>query len=164
MIASKHKFDVVISMPWTGIIFSELFNTPLITFSPAGPIKIFMGGSGNDINHNIQPLVTGTFLCSSLYCLFLLLAARFIEPMTFVERLMNNGMAMFTDIFVKYINNLIHNERLIQWGHELPTNEEILRDRFTVFLSNSHHVTHGSWQYGPNVIEVCEIMYQDHLH
>ena len=48
-------------MPWMGpgILLSEMTDTPLITFSPAGPLPIFMEGSGNVINLSVQPLITG---------------------------------------------------------------------------------------------------------
>ena len=31
-----------------------------------------------------------------------------------------------------------------------------LRRRYTVLLTNSHPLTHGAWQYGPNIIEVSQ--------
>ena len=48
-------------MPWMGpgILLSEMTDTPLITFSPAGPMPILMEGSGNVINLSVQPLITG---------------------------------------------------------------------------------------------------------
>ena len=35
------------------------------------------------------------------------------------------------------------------------------RKRFSVFLSNSHPITHGAWQYGPNVIEIGGVNVQE---
>ena len=49
-------------MPWTGVFFAEMFDAPLISFSPAGPVGPFMVGSGNDINLSVQPLIMGRFL------------------------------------------------------------------------------------------------------
>ena len=46
-------------MPWTGVFFAEMFDAPLISFSPAGPVGPFMVGSGNDINLSVQPLIMG---------------------------------------------------------------------------------------------------------
>lgn len=45
-------------------------------------------------------------------------------------------------------------EGLEPLGYKVRYPEEVIRDRLSVFLSASHPVTHGSWPYPPNVIEV----------
>jgi len=139
-LATTGKFDVTISMPWMGpgILLSEMTDTPLITFSPAGPLPIFMEGSGNVINLSVQPLITG----------------RYIEPMTLKERLMNHVMNVMTNTYMNWLNGRIHAVRVREVDPNLPISDEIMKKRLTVFLSSSHPVTHGAWQYGPNVIEV----------
>ena len=49
LINSDRKFDAVMVRA-VGWEFAEIFNCSLITWSPAGPVPIFIGGTGNVIN------------------------------------------------------------------------------------------------------------------
>ena len=49
LIASGRKFDAVMVRA-VGWEFAEIFNCSLITWSPAGPVPIFIVGTGNVIN------------------------------------------------------------------------------------------------------------------
>ena len=44
--------------------------------------------------------------------------------------------------------------RTRELGYELRSEAEVMEERFSVFISNHHPVTHGSWPYLPNVVEV----------
>ena len=52
-------------------------------------------------------------------------------------------------------------EGLEPLGYKVRYPEEVIRDRLSVFLSASHPVTHGSWPYPPNVIEVGSLHLRD---
>ena len=52
-------------------------------------------------------------------------------------------------------------ERLEPLGYRVRYAEDIIRDRLSVFLSASHPVTHGSWPYPPNLIEVGSLHLKD---
>jgi len=138
-------FDAVVTMPMGNSMFAEIFDCPLIAFSPAGPIPFMLGGSGNIINLNVQPLQT----------------ARYIEPMSLSERLINHVYNYFVEKFFVFINEDIHQSRSELLGRELPSIEEVNRRRFAIFLSNSHPITHGAWQYAPNIIEVGGLNIRD---
>ena len=142
LIKAKPKIDVMLTFMHTNAFFAEIFDCPLINFSPAGPIVLLMTGSGNVINHSVQPY----------------LAIPFIEPMTFVQRISNHAMIFFGKYFLDWQANALHayqNEHLKnEVGFEISYPETILRERISLVISSSHPITHGAWQYLPNVIEV----------
>jgi len=55
LIKAKPKIEAVISFMPANAIFADIFDCPLINFSPVGPIILFMTGSGNVVNHSVQP-------------------------------------------------------------------------------------------------------------
>ena len=73
LIEERPKVDAVVTMWSTGTIFAEVFDCPIILFSPNTPFMTH--GTTNVINYSVQPLVTSPF----------------IEPMTLMQRLMCLG-------------------------------------------------------------------------
>ena len=104
-----------------------------------------MTGSGNVINYSVQPYV----------------AVPFLEPMTFLQRLGNNAMMFFGKHFMDWQANsqLAYQKEYLknEVGLEVCASGSVatvLRDRISLVISCSHPITHGAWQYNPNVIEV----------
>merc|ERR1712241_1531490 len=83
-----------------------------------------------------------------------MLMNKYIEPMSFLERATNHFLTIVDQLWVRvfwYKANLIRAREL---SSELRSEAEVMEDRFSVFISNHHPVTHGSWPYLPNVVEV----------
>ena len=72
MIRQKPKVDAVVTQWATGALFAEVFDCPVVLFSPNGPF--LTEGTNLLINRNLQPL----------------LWAPFIEPMSLMQQLVNN--------------------------------------------------------------------------
>ena len=142
LIKAKPKIDALITFMSSNALYAEIFDCPLINFSPAGPIILFMTGSGNVINHSVQPYLAGP-------C---------IEPMTFAQRLGNHAIMFFGKHFIDWQANALfgyQKEYLKdEVGLEVSDSETILRERISLVISSSHPITHGAWQFLPNVIEV----------
>ena len=83
-----------------------------------------------------------------------MLMSKYIEPMSFLQRVGNHLLDLVSNTWVWVLMYKLDQIRSRQLGYQLPSTEEIMEMRFSVFLSNSHPVTHGSWPYLPNVIEV----------
>ena len=148
LIKAKPKIDAMLTFFPGNAFFAEIFDCPLINFSPLGPIILFMTGSGNVINHSVQPYV----------------AVPFLEPMTFLQRLGNHAMMFFGKHFMDWQANalLAHQKEYLKDEVGLgmssaDTVETVLRERISLVLSCSHPITHGAWQYLPNVVEVRKI-------
>jgi len=81
-------------------------------------------------------------------------SARYIEPMTLMERISNHLSTWMLEMRFNFMGKDIHKARAEILKQDLASIEDINRRRYTVLLSNSHPLTHGAWQYGPNIIEV----------
>ena len=136
LIKAKPKIDALITFMSSNAFYAEIFDCPLINFSPAGPIILFMTGSGNVINHSVQPYLAGS-------C---------IEPMTFAQRLGNHAIMFFGKHFIDWQANALfayQKEYLKnEVGLEVSDAETILRERISLVISSSHPITHGAWQLG----------------
>ena len=137
LITSGKKFDVVMALGLDAYL-AEVFNCTLITWSPSGPVPMFMAGTGNVINLSVQPMLMN----------------KYIEPMSFLQRAGNHLMDLVSNIWIWVFMYKLDQIRTRELGYQLPSNYEIMEQRFSVFISNHHPVTHGSWPYLPNVIEV----------
>ena len=142
LIRDRTKIDAVITMMPGNAIFAEIFNCPVIFFSPAGPITIFMKGTTNVINHSIQPFLT----------------VPFIEPMTFSERMKNHFMVNVGSMYWDWMTNSMfeHQQKFLkaELGIDVVHPSVTLQQKFSILVACSHAITHGAWQYLPNVIEV----------
>ena len=143
MISAKTKIDAVITFMPGNAFFAEIFDCPLINFSPVGPIILFMQGLGNVVNHSVQPYV----------------AVPYLEPMTFLQRLGNHAMMFFGKHFMFWQAGALfsHQKQHLKErvGLEMSSSpENILRKHNSLVLSCSHPITHGAWPYLPNVVEV----------
>lgn len=137
LLKTKPNIDAVITVLHSGAFFGEYFDCPIIQFSPAGPVPFQMLGTGNIMNPSIQPLLTSPF----------------IEPLTFYQRLINHFSLTLFDLTMDKAADGIHEAQgTIKEGIDHP--KEILRKRTALVIACSHYVTHGSWPYLPNVIEV----------
>ena len=145
LIKAKPKIDAMLTFYPGNAFFAEIFDCPLIHFSPLGPVILFITGSGNVVNHSVQPYV----------------AVPFLEPMTFLQRLGNNAMMFFGKHFMDWQANsqLAYQKEYLknEVGLEVCASGSVatvLRDRISLVISCSHPVTHGAWQYAPNLVEV----------
>ena len=142
LIKTRPKVDSVVVFSPNMALFAEIFDCPVITFMPNGPMSATMVGTTNVINHSIQPT----------------LLAPHIEPMTFVERMKNHAISSFFDIYYRYWTHLQfeYQEEFLreELGLEVGEPEGVMRSRSSIFISASHPITHGAWQYLPNIIQV----------
>ena len=77
--------------------------------------------------------------------------ASFIEPMTFVQRLKNHFENCVRSLQWSYVTSKLFEARADKMG-VTASYEEVFAKRFSLFLSNHHPVTHGSWPYLPKLI------------
>ena len=77
-----------------------------------------------------------------------------IEPMNFLQRVGNHLLHLISDVWLWVMMYKMKEVRTRELGFELRSEVEVMEDRFSVFISNHHPVTHGSWPYLPNVVEV----------
>jgi len=142
LIRERPKIDALVYLAPYNAFFAELFDCPMITFMPAGPISFMMGGTGNVINHSIQPSLTSSF----------------IEPMTFKERIQNWIMISVSKAFLGWQTNLMYSYQkkffFDEFGIELSHPGDTQIKKQALYLGGSHPITHGAWQYNPSVIEV----------
>jgi len=144
LLKSKPQVDVVVTFMHSGAFFAEYFDCPIIQFSPAGPFPSLLHGTGNIINRSVQPQLN----------------LPFIEPMTFLQRLTNHIMISFMDwILLKVANDIHEVQKTIV--EDIATPIEIAKRRQVMCIASSHYVTHGSWPYLPNVIEVGGLALKD---
>merc|ERR1719187_578528 len=80
--------------------------------------------------------------------------------MTFTQRLANHLLLKVMDLIQWKISNDIHESQKTMLDG-IPTPIEIAKKRQALHLSSSHYVTHGSWPYLPNVIEVGGLALKD---
>jgi len=137
LLEAKPVIDVVITVLHAGAFFAEYFDCPIIQFSPTGPFPVQMLGTGNVMNPSIQPLLT----------------SQFIEPLTFYQRLLNHFSLFTFDLSMDMAADGIHKAQL-SIKKDIDHPKEILKRRTALVIASSHYVTHGSWPYHPNVIEV----------
>ena len=131
--------DVVITMTNCGASLAHLFDTPLIMFSPAGPFSLQLApGLGDPINPLVQPS----------------LLAPFIEPMTFIQRISNIVLGGIMTSYTLYTDSIQIEGIRAQFGDDVPDFYTIVEERSALSITNSHFVTHGSWPYYQNLVEV----------
>ena len=111
MIKTNKRVDVVIAIPWQFLYMPEVFDCPLITFSPAGPLPSLLADSGNEINLSIQPLIN----------------LPFIEPLTFSERIKNHLFSAFIDGYSAIMTRWAKQAREKALGHSVLSFGEIVR-------------------------------------
>ena len=145
LIRRKPKVDAVVTMWSVGALFAEIFDCPIVLFSPNGPFLMgpfLTQGTNQLINHNIQPL----------------LFAPFIEPMTLMQRMANHLMGFAMDHLLGHISHQLHLHQAAflkkELGLVVRSPDLVLPERVSVMLAASHPVTHGAWPYLPNIIEV----------
>ena len=111
MIKNGKKVDAVIAVPWQFLYMPEVFDCPLITFSPAGPLPTLIADTGNEINLSIQPLIN----------------ARHIEPMTLPERIQNHLFGAFIEVYSAIMTRWAKQAREKVLGHSVFSFNEIVR-------------------------------------
>lgn len=140
LLVNRPKVDAVIMTWGSGSVFAEIFDCPIILFSPNGPA--ISAGTTNVINYSVQPFLT----------------ANFIEPMTFLQRLANHAMYHGANLFISFVSSAVH-------GYQAPYLEQelglvtrppavVMKERVALMLTCSHPLTHGAWPYTPNIVEV----------
>ena len=138
----RPKVDAMVNMNPGNSIFADLLNCPIVQFSGVSPIPWIATGTTNVINHSIQPYVI----------------APHIEPMSFIQRIQNHLLNLVTDLWTDwffdgmfpYHRDFIQKELGLKISHHAKT----LKERCALLLASSHPITHGAWQYTPNIIEV----------
>ena len=71
---SGDKVDLMVTMMTTSAFLADHFDCPVVVFSPFGPFPDVMPGTGITFNPSLKPFHRGLF----------------IEPLTFIERVLNN--------------------------------------------------------------------------
>ena len=141
LIRDRAKIDAVVYMMPGYAAFAEIFDCPIIMFSPV-VFSIMMKGTGNVINHSIQPYPS----------------VPFVEPMTLSERIQNHFMANVGTVYVNWMTNSMfeHQQKFLkaEFGLDVVHPSVTIQQKFAILLAGSHPITHGAWQYLPNVIEV----------
>jgi len=150
MVKDRTKVDAVMTLYPGNAIFGEIFDCPIIIFSPVGPISMLTEGSTNIINHSVQPAAH---------------SAPFIEPLSFKERLQNHFSIFRTTLFTNWQTDsmfVYHKEFLKEeLGVDVKDPHLTLREKVALVLAASHPVTHGAWQYTRNIIEVGGLQLKD---
>ena len=137
LMKSGKKVDVFVTMLHSASFLADHFDCPIIFYIPVGPLS-FLEGTGNVDNLSIQPLLT----------------ARYIEPMSFTERLLNHLQDGISRLFMYWVNTKITDKLQENLGTQIRHPDDIMRDRFSVLIGGHHPVTHGAWAYLPNTIGV----------
>ena len=138
----RPKVDAIVNMQPGNSIFADLFNCPIIQFSGVSPMPHVALGTTNVINHSVQPYVT----------------APHIEPMSFEQRIQNHLLSIVTELWVDWYSDrmFLPQRDFIQqeFGDKIKYHATTLRERCALLLASCHPITHGAWQYTPNIIEV----------
>ena len=143
---SGKRVDLIVAIMGTGAFLADHFDCPIALFSPIGPMGLNVPGTGIDINLSVQPSVTGGT----------------IEPMTFFERISNHMKFRGETWFLEWLLNLLASYQREEWSSGTIRDPiSIMKDRFSILLSASHPLTHGSWPYPPNLIECGSLHLKD---
>ena len=142
---SGKKVDLVVSLMSHASFLADIFDCPIVLFSPIGPFSFGMAGTGIDINLSVQPSIRGTYL----------------EPMTFLQRVRNHIQFRADLWIIEWIFNKVADHQRDKLETEMRRPMDIMRERFSLLISASHPVTHGAWPYPPNVIEVGSLHTRD---
>ena len=144
LMKSGKKVDVMVTMLHHATFLADHFDCPIIFYVPVGPVS-FLDGMGNVDNLSLQPLLT----------------ARYIEPMTFTERLLNHLQDRITRLVMAWVSSKVTGKLQEQLGPHVRHPQDIMRDRFSVLIGGHHPVTHGAWAYLPNTIGVGAMHLKD---
>ena len=143
---SEGKVDLIVAIMGTPAFLADHFDCPIALFSPIGPMGFDLPGTGIDINLSVQPLVNGGS----------------IEPMNFFERIKNHLRYIGETWFMNWLLSRIASYQREEWSFgEIRDPLVILQERFSILLSASHPITHGSWPYPPNLIECGSLHLKD---
>ena len=77
-----------------------------------------------------------------------------VEPMSFVQRLMNLFLEGMMEGVTAYIDGLQMPFMRKHFGQEIPDFYDIAKERSALTLVNSHFITHGIWPTYPNYIDI----------
>ena len=138
IIKEKKNVEAVIGMSTCSVFLSHFLNATFISLSPVGPIPLFLRGFGDATNPFIQP---HPILTS-------------IEPLSFFDKIKNILLGNSWNAFIVYLSNLERSILEESIGGPIPPFQDILIERSSFYLTNSHFVTHGNWPYYKNVVEI----------
>jgi UDP:flavonoid glycosyltransferase YjiC (YdhE family) len=142
LIRERPKIDVLVNLSPGNAFFAQIFDCPIIMFSPSAPHSVILRGTTNVINNSIQPFPI----------------APFIEPMSFLTRLQNHAIVAMTDMFFDWmIESMFPHQQEFLWeelGVEVAHPAGTLLERVALLLASSHPITHGAWPHLPNLVEV----------
>ena len=108
LIKKGPKVDLVVTTwPW-GAVFGEIFDSPIVIFTPSSPMPFSLTGTTGIVDHSLQPFPM----------------APFIEPMTFSNRLVNYSIVAFATVFFDWITKAMaeHQKEMLmnQFSLALP--------------------------------------------
>ena len=89
LLKSDTKIDAVIALLPASALLADIFDCPIILFSPAGYLPFTDTGLTNVFNPSVQPLVN----------------APFIEPMTLANRLVNHALQYISARFIDWLTS-----------------------------------------------------------
>ena len=138
LMKSGKKVDLMLTMFAMPAFLADHFDCPIAYYLPVGPASVVLGGTGNVDNLSIKPIIT----------------APHIEPMDFKTRVLNHVQEYLTELWMGWIYNKVTDILRDNLGPNIRHPDEILKDRFSILIGGHHPVTHGSWPYLPNVIQV----------
>ena len=138
IIKESKNVDAVIGMSTCSVFLSHILNAPFISLSPVGPIPLFLRGFGDSTNPFIQP---HPILTS-------------IEPLSIFDKIKNIILGSAWNAFIVYLSNLERSILEESIGNPIPPFQDILIERSSFYLTNSHFVTHGNWPLNKNVVEI----------
>jgi len=143
---SNSTFDLVLSFnPW-GFYLGELFDCPVVVFSPPGAFPSHTQLIGNPFNPSYQPVITSDLS----------------DPTRFLSRVKNYLMYHVMDlIFRRFADTAITYSMRNQIGYEGPSMFQLAEKRLALVLSNSNFITHTPQPLLPNVVEVGGVHIKD---
>ena len=144
---SSRKVDVLVTTAWElpGVFLADHFDCPILYYLPVGPVSFVLQGTGNVDNLSFHPLLT----------------ARHIEPMDFSTRVLNHIEDKLRRMFLNWIYHSVTGTLQKKLGPKIRHPHDILKDRFSITIGGHHPVTHGSWPYLPNIIQVGAMHLKD---
>ena len=139
MIEDEVKVDVVVAMGTCGRYLAHLLDAKIVNISPGGPYNVHQVPIGDAFN----PFVHSHIL------------SKFVEPMTFAQRLVNTiTEASFTFFWFWIASKELWYVKQ-RFPNRLPDQYDIYdTERTMLSLVNSHPATHGPWPKYKNTIEI----------
>ena len=136
---TNSSYDLVLTFnPW-GFYLGDVFDCPVVVFSPPGAFPSHTQLIGNTFNPSYQPVITNDL--SDVTSIF--------------QRTKNFLIYHVMDlIFRRFADTVVTSSMRSQLGYSGPNMFTIAEKRLALILSNSHFLTHSSQPLLQNVVDV----------